>query len=147
MHYQEPFIKHLLSIPEESWDTLWALIPKIEKADQFGRWEGVESMGVGLQMPYYVEGDIIESFLAIVQELGLLPVFDWINWAEGKKIVESADLRPEDHSFEDYCKILTVIIRGNRFNEGLVGNSFEQGLILKLLYAMKDKVQTGQLDR
>ena len=147
MHYQEPFLEHLKSLSKNDWERLWALIPIIEQTDEFGHWEGIESIGVGMQMPYFVAGEEIEQFLSVVQDLGLIPIFDWMDWAEGKHIVSSADFRPKDHTLESHCKILTVIIRGNRFNEGLVGNCFEQGLVLKLLKSMKAKVEAGELER
>ncbi len=144
MQHDVPFEDYLQTLQDEQWDRLWALIPIIEQTEQFGRWEGVETFGVGFQMPYYVAGEVIEHFLEITNQLKLIPVFDWMSWPVGKHIVESADFRPEDHDLMDCCKILTVMIRGNRFNEGLIGNCFEQGLVLKIIKAMKQKVEASK---
>ncbi|OFX58697.1 MAG: hypothetical protein A2046_10195 [Bacteroidetes bacterium GWA2_30_7] len=67
-------------------------------------------------------------------------MFDWVSWTEGSDIIKNKDTDYSKLSTEILCKLITVIIRANRFNEGYLVISFEKGIILKILKGLKQNI-------
>ncbi|HRR07818.1 MAG TPA: DUF6508 domain-containing protein [Rhodothermales bacterium] len=83
----------------------------------------------------------LRQFLDIVHhQIPIMIVFDWGNWTEGKKILQSIDTDLSSLSVPNLCKLITVLVRADRFNEGLLQSSLENGLILKLLKAIQSRL-------
>lgn len=135
------FEDHLESINQEQWQKLWDIIPLIEHTQQFGTWEGMSCIGSGIQMPYFIAGPVIDEFIKIIDDLDLMVEYDWMNWTTGRYAIEHLDFQEEDFDSVDLCCLITMILRSNRFREGLTGACFEKGLVLKILYALKNKVE------
>jgi hypothetical protein len=136
-------LQHLQTLDEDDWAPLWALIPELEATDDFGTWEGIQSMSGGIQMPYFVASPVVERLMATIVRLHIMVPFEWRQWEAGRKIVERGDFHPEDHSLVDCCRLLTYMVRADRFHEGLIGNCCAKGLVTQILKAMKRQVEAG----
>jgi hypothetical protein len=125
--------------------TLAAVLPQLEApTPDFGHWEipppreGVESLG------YYVFGPVGEAFLKAVSRGGwVIMGFDWRAWLDGP---EGGRLRDDPETVatatsEQLAKLLTAIIRSDRFVEGSIAGAFESGLIVRI--ARRAKVLLG----
>jgi len=125
----------------QDWQPLLALIPKIEKTATFGEWSG-SNKGAGGQFPYCVPATIVSQFIHIVYAMPIIIVFDWAAWDEGRKI-----LRDETFDFDGIdlltkCKLITAIVRNDRFCEGALESAFASGLMLKILKSIEKEVKT-----
>jgi hypothetical protein len=101
----------------------------------FGHWEvpptrdGVSSLG------YFVFGPVGEAFLAAVRRGGwVIAGFDWRTWLEGE---EGQALRGragalDSASVEQLARLLTAIVRSDRFVEGSIAGAFESGLLTQI---------------
>ena len=88
-----------------------------------------------LSMPYYIFGPTAEAWRAAVGAGGWVIVgFDWGTWLqtdEGRALRD----RPEALASagpEQLGKLLTAIIRSDRFVEGSIAGAFESGLLARI---------------
>ncbi|MBK8055438.1 MAG: hypothetical protein IPK35_19750 [Saprospiraceae bacterium] len=75
----------------------------------------------------------------------MTPVFDWAAWEDGKNILLNPDFEYNTLDLISLCKLLTVIIRADRFNEGYLVSCFEKGIVLKIITALESKVKHDTL--
>lgn len=131
---------HLETINYERWDRLFSLINEIENAEVFGTMAGGNQLEDGsFTFPYWVAAEIVDKTSEELFELNILPVFDWMQWQEGKSFLDP-EYEFKDPDVITLCKLLTVIYRLDRFSEGTIIHHFKSGTILKILKALQYKV-------
>ena len=135
---EKEFDAHLLTINAKSWERLFELLPQIEKEKKFGELtEGKKLNDGALQMPYMLNSKIVNNFLDVFYELNLCVAFDWPSWTEGKEILNKNDFAFNILDTLSLCKLLTAIVRNDRFNEGFLISCFQNGTIPKIIKAIK----------
>jgi len=113
---------------------LAAFLPMFEDPEfSFGHWSEPKEVHPGVsEMPYYCFSGIALDFLKMSREYGwVLNGFDWPTWI-GTPEAEQLRNNPEvlnKATPEQLARILTAVIRGERFCDGAVADSFEAGLI------------------
>jgi hypothetical protein len=113
------------------------LVPILESADaDFGHWEAPPPVYDVHQMPYFVFGPTADAFRsAVASGAWVMMGFDWMKWLdtdEGKALRD----RPEAlgaASSDDLAKLLTAIVRSDRFVEGSIAGAFESGLLARIV--------------
>lgn len=123
----EELPKHLDSIPFRAWDNLFAFIPSIEQAQSFGEWK------VFGNWPYHISSKLVDDFIKTVYGMGLIVNFPWMQWEYGGDILRDPQTDYPNLSPETLIKLLTRIVRSDRFSEGALAGAFEEGTILKIL--------------
>jgi hypothetical protein len=112
------------------------LVPILEAPDaDFGHWErpapvdGVQTFG------WFEFGPTAEAWRSGVGRGGwVIQGFDWRSWletAEGRTFLD----RPESVARatpEDLARLLTAIVRSDRFVEGSIAGAFESGLLARI---------------
>ncbi len=101
----------------------------------FGHWVHTETGADGvMRMPWYDYSPDARRFMVDINRAGFVQPFDWMAWAStpavqaliadprGVATVEAEDLR----------RLLTAIIRGDRFVEGHVAGAFESGMLVAI---------------
>jgi len=68
--------------------------------------------------------------------------FDWGSWDEGRKIASDENFDFDTTDLLTKCKLITAIVRNDRFCEGALVSAFESGLILKILKSIENEVRT-----
>jgi len=131
----------LKKISNDDWDKLFRLIVEIEGSSSFGEMRGGDKNPDGtINMPDINSAKIVDDFFDVSHKIGIIPIFDWTSWSEGKEIIND---RETDYSKLDtvtLCKLLTVIIRADRFNDGFLVSCFKNGIILKILNGLKQNI-------
>ena len=85
-------------------------------------------------MPHYVLSEVASDFIKVCYDMKWVqPNFDWGAWKDSD---EAARLRDEPSTLEKATpeqleRLLTVLIRQDRFVEGALGHAFESGLLLR----------------
>lgn len=100
----------------------------------FGAWQRETHAAKDHLILPWVEFSVgAKAFLAHLLEAGLvIPSFDWIAWdGRGRYMHDPASVAVAD--FEECRKLLTALMRGERFNEGLLLEAFESGLLRHLI--------------
>lgn len=81
-----------------------------------------------ITMPWVEEAPIVREFVVLMNEKELIIVFPWMEWDEGR---EWYALEDEDKykklDIETALKLITAIIRNDRFNEGALVRAFKKG--------------------
>ncbi len=68
--------------------------------------------------------------------------FDWGSWDEGRKIIADVNFNFDTIDIPEKCKLITAIVRNDRFCEGTLIAAFESGFMLKLLKSIKKQLRT-----
>ena len=102
---------------------------------EFGHWEcPVSEEPDVIVMPYFVLGSVALTFYKMAYDM------DWVrddNWGSWMGTPEAASLRDDPAALaratpEQLAKLLTVLIRQDRFCEGALESAFETGLLTSI---------------
>jgi hypothetical protein len=80
----------------------------------------------------------------LAYDLGVVQPFPWMEWieAKGARFVSSRDLA--DASLADAIRIVTAIVRSDRFSEGHLVNEMGGGLVTGAVQVIQDWYQRNQ---
>jgi len=132
---------HIQQLSEADWEKLFVIIRQIENAKSFDKMVVNQEAESGvMQFPYVDYSSLVMEFLETVHELQVVVVFDWMDWTEGKAIIEKQTYQEQD--IITLCKLLTTIIRADRFSEGYLLSAFKHGDILAILTEMKKRIDS-----
>ena len=130
------------SLTYRDWQQLLTLIPEIEKTSNFCEWYGGDKDEEGIiHLPCSVSAPIVSQFLEIVYAIPIIINFDWGAWEEGRKIASNEDFDFDTIDLVMKCKLITAIVRNDRFCEGTLVFAFESGLILKILKSIEREIR------
>ena len=135
---EKNFKEIIASYKKEDWKPLLELIHEIEKTSKFGeiRRREKDEKGV-IQMPFIIEEEIVYKFINVVYDIPIIISFDWGAWDEGRKFVNDKSFDFNSIDIPTKCKLITAIVRNDRFCEGCLVAAFEEGLILKILKSIE----------
>ncbi len=126
---------------QQDWQPLIELIPKVESTSKFGEWASAEkNEEETIQFQDCIEETIVSQFLDIVYRLPIIISFDWGAWEEGREIASNDDFDHDTLDLPTKCKLITAIVRNNRFCDGVLVSAFESGLILRILKSIERQI-------
>jgi hypothetical protein len=123
---------------------LAAHLPALESPEfTFGEWvaDGPDASGV-MTMPWFRLSPAAEALVR--DAAGLIQPFDWPAWlgtAEGARLRNPAAVAGA--SAEDLGRLLTAIVRSDRFREGSLAGAFESGLLTAIVRRAGELSETG----
>lgn len=133
---------HLKTITSKQWNNLFQFIPEIKQSKNFGYLTPSKKKDKNIiEFPSYVQTDVVSRFKKTIYDLGLIFSFDWPAWEEGRKILNSTSPDFEKLSIITLCKLITVIVRSNRFCDGTLIMNFKNGITTNILEAIKKQTQ------
>jgi ADP-ribosyl-[dinitrogen reductase] hydrolase len=135
---EQDFQTHLKTIKPENWDRFFRLLLEIDTTTKFGEVKGGNKLeDDSIQMPYWSWSKIVDDFFDIFHDINLCVVFDWGKWTEGKNILNQKDFNFNKLDTFTLCKLLTTIVRADRFNDGFLVSCFENGIVPSIIKAIK----------
>lgn len=138
----QSFPTHLKSITPTEWSKLFELNERIMKSKSFGEIAGGEKIEENVStFPYWKWSVITTEFNKTVHDMKLIVSFDWSDWEEGDKLLTDKKQTFQDLDEITLCKLLTVIVRADRFSDGTLVRAMEDGTISKILSALKARVK------
>ena len=144
MNNFKDFEKYITKVTNKQWQHLFDLIPNISKAKTFGSQSKIENYPDGsFTMPHIIPSKVVSEFHNLVYDIGIVQSFDWSGWEEGKKLLKNPDSNYNKLDIVTLCKLITTIIRADRFNEGFLVSCFEKGIVLKIILALRRKINTN----
>lgn len=131
----------IYSFTKQQWKPLIDLIPIIEKTEKFGEVGGGDQDDEGVfTLPYFIPSQVVVRFEEIVYCIPIIINFDWGTWDEGRKILNKNDFNFDTIDIPTKCKLITAIVRNNRFCDGALVSAFESGIILKILKSIAKQI-------
>lgn len=121
----------------QDWYPLFILIPKIENTSKFSKPILDEN---GAETLYDEKAPIVSQFLKIVYDIPILVIFNWQEWKVGREIINTKNFNFESIDIPTKCKLITAIVRYDRFCEGSLVSEFESGIILKILKSIEKQI-------
>lgn len=114
---------------------------------QFATWHQPASSAPGPQaFPVCNYGDEAAAFIKAAYDLGWVEQgFDWSDWMSTPE-AKCLTANPEhiaEASFDQLAKLLTALIRGDRFNEGELKAAFDAGLLTAIVRRAKTLLSTS----
>jgi hypothetical protein len=138
----ENHIEIINSYSIQDWKPLLDLIPEIETTKVFGRYQGIEETEEGVfTLPYWITGDLIDRFFKIVYEMPIIISFHWASWDEGRRIANDPDFDFNTTDIPTKCKLITAIVRNDRFYDCALIDAFESGLMLRILKSIDQQLK------
>jgi len=115
---------------------LGGLVPVLESATEadFGTWSTPPPEGGVSFFPQFTLGLVGEAFLAEVGRGGWVFPFDWGTWlqtAEGRALQEGGAAVAGATPLQ-LARLLTAIVRSDRFTDGSIAGAFGSGLLLAI---------------
>ena len=139
---EDNYIETINSYTIKDWQPLLDLISKIEDVDKFGdNTEARKLLEKGIiDMNPYVEHEIVKEFREVVYSIPIIISFDWGSWNEGREILNDEEFDYDTLDLPTKCKLITAIVRNDRFCSGALVDAFESGLMLKILKSIEKEV-------
>ena len=117
-------------------EALAAYLPAFEAGFDFGTWQGGTAGADGvIQMPWFDFSPTARDFLRAISGAGWVTPFDWPAWMatpEGRALTRDPKA-VETASVEDLQRVLTGLVRGDRFHEGALAGAYESGILLAVV--------------
>jgi hypothetical protein len=87
------------------------------------------------QFPYYAMSQPASDFYQAAYDAGWVAVFDWQKWSttERYKELRAHHVAIDEASIDELVKLLTSVIRADRFIDGTLTEAFDSGLLLAIL--------------
>jgi len=135
---EDNYLETINSYDKAHWQTLLDLIPEIEANKKFvdivERENNIDGV---IQMPYFRVSKTVHKFHNLVDTMGIMISFDWGSWQEGKDILEGKAFGFDRVDIPTKCKLISMIIRNDRFCDGFLVSMFEDGIILGILKSIE----------
>ena len=140
---EESYIPIINAYTKQDWEPLLNLIPIIERTTKFGELEGSTKItGDFLILPCWSHTQVVSEFLEIIYNMPIIINFDWGSWDEGREIAGNKDFNFDNIDIPTKCKLLTALVRNDRFCDGALVESFESGLILRILKSIEKQIES-----
>lgn len=139
----EDFQNYIEILKIKDWKRLFDLLPQIEKTQKYGEIKGGKKLKNGSITDFYWSwSEIVEEAFDVITELNLNPIFDWSSWKEGKSYLDDNGFDYSKLDTITLCKLLTTIIRADRFNDGYMISCFQSGTITKIIKGLQKNVNS-----
>jgi hypothetical protein len=134
-------------LTEEATHELRELLTALEAHDGDWYWARGGELDAGgvMSFPYTEEHPLVARTRRFLDEHRLTIVFDWARWEEGREFFRAE--RPEKYREVDaefVLKLLTALIRNNRFNDGAWALAFASGDVPRLLGRLLELQEAAQ---
>lgn len=140
------YIEEISNFTLQKWQSFIKLIHKIEKTSYFGELGKLEIVDKGVyQESISTYAPIVSEFLEMVYRLPIIINFDWRTWREGWKILNDKNFDFNILDIPMKCKLITVIVRNDRFCEGALLSAFDSGLMLKILKSIEKQIYSNNV--
>jgi len=128
----DDIVERLRGAAPETWDALWRAAADVEGLEESARWEGGQTTDGVTQMPYPVYEPAVDRLMAALGMItGGIVVFGWMDW-DGVARYRTPDAI-RDAPITDIPRLVTAIIRSERFSEGSIEGALESGLVTAIV--------------
>jgi|GEM_PF-1715684 len=140
--FKEPeYIQYIKTLKKEDWSKLTDLIPEIENTTDFelpiDHTKRPDYDENTFYIPSFYDAEIVDRFREIFINLNLQLDFNWPVMDKETRIISNLDKYLDSLDLLTICKLLTEVIRCDRFCDGFLASQFQNGRVLLLLKKLK----------
>lgn len=129
------------SYSKQHWQPLLDLIPEIENTTVFEEVHFKHNAEEDIiELISVTRAGIVDHFHKLVYEIPIIIEFSWSSWTEGRNILANENFDFDTIDIPVKCKLITAIVRNNRFCDGALASAFESGKILKILKSIRNQI-------
>ena len=140
-------------MPPDRWDALWTAVDRLDSSAEHITWGGGGQVGTTVvdgveapvyQMPYAVYSDEVERLRGALGGVGAVVPFAWPDWHGIRTYRGGQNL--DRAPVADAVRLLTAIIRSERFSDGSIAGALADGTLpaaLSLLRRWHDQQLSG----
>jgi hypothetical protein len=114
---EENYLDIINSYNKAHWQPMLDLIPEIEASNR-----------------------VIHIFQHLADTMGIMISFDWGSWQDGKDMLEGKTFDFNTIDIPTKCKLISMIIRNDRFCQGYLESTFKNGIILGILKSIEGQL-------
>lgn len=111
----------------ERWVELSSAVDAVEEESEHTTWEG----------GYAVYSAATDRMVRALYDLGAIVPFDWPNWDRVEGYRTDGGTALQEASVADAVRMVTAIVRADRFTEGTIGAELEAGTLLAALRRLR----------
>ena len=124
----------LAAAPAAAFDELWAAAEELAGEDRHGTWAGGDVVDTIVidgverevrQMPYVERSRALDRVHAALGGVGAIVLFDWPDWGGLVRYASAGAVA--EASVADAVRLVTSLVRGDRFSEGLLAAAADDG--------------------
>jgi hypothetical protein len=135
---EENYIQQIQSYTQLDWKPLMELIPIIEKTEQFGEQGKLKYTEDGVMiLPHIQPHEVVYQFEEIVYKIPIIIDFNWGSWDSGRRMLQDGSFNYDSLDIPTKCKLITAVVRNERFCEGVLISTFRSGKMLKILKSIE----------
>lgn len=132
----DEIVANLRRAPVAAWASLWSAVAELESEDVHMTWGGGQQVGTTVvngverpvtQMPYAIYTEATNRVIQSLYALGAIARFNWSRWDGIKKYRGPSALDAAEVA--DAVRMITAIVRGERFTEGAIATTLEDGTL------------------
>ncbi len=135
------YTEKINAIRKEDWQPLFDLIDVCESISKF---EVVVEEESEEDDVIYLSRDseiaVVSQFRNMVYDLEIIIDFNWGGWDEGRKIARTENFDFDTIDIPTKCKLITAIVRNDRFCTGALAGQFDTGLIQQIVKSIRRQV-------
>ncbi len=137
VHTEEDVMKR----SRNDWKPLFDLIPEIEQTTVFGENLPIIELEDGsFQFPLWINGELISRFTGLAQDICVIH-FDWTQWKAGPEMYNDLEFDFDTVDVLTKCKLISAMLRAERFSDGVLAAAFEDGTMLRILKSLEKQVK------
>lgn len=130
----------LAAQPTKRWQELWGAVDALDAQPEHVTWAGGQQIDTTVvdgverpvfEMPYVVYSDAVERVLRLLAELRVIMPFRWPDWDGVSRYRSGRGLA--DAPVADAARLASVIVRADRFCDGTVAATLEDGTLPAIL--------------
>ncbi|QBS45163.1 DUF6508 domain-containing protein [Nocardia sp. CS682] len=135
----------LRAAPQEAWHQLWSAVDEIHTEDpqSLGSWR-TNSHDGSLCMPYVQYSEAVDRMTQAVYAVGAIVGFEWMKW--DMKSTYPGGLGLETAPVADAARVLTAVIRGERFGDGIILAALNDGTLPAALQRLRTWYEQQAID-
>jgi len=136
---EENLSQQLADIPKYKWQEFFRITDDLKNSQKFGEIDGgiINKEGISI-LPQYEATKEVSLFVKKCYEIPLMVDFDWMSWEEGSNLLNTPKTDYASLPLETLVKLLTAIIRADRFHEGYILSKCEKGSLLGVIEVIRN---------
>ncbi|MGW5730742.1 DUF6508 domain-containing protein [Nocardia beijingensis] len=134
---ENPAIESALrAAPPESWQRLWSAVDEVldQKPEAQASWR-FENPDGSLSLPHVDYSDAIRRMTEAIYEVDAIVGFPWMKWDFRTAYPGGRGL--ETAAVADAARVLTAVIRGERFSDGTILAALKDGTLASALQRLR----------